>query len=239
MRRKLILIPAYNEESRIAQVIAGVRTAAPDFDILVINDGSKDRTARTAREAGATVASHPFNLGYGVAIQTGYKYARDHGYHYLVQLDGDGQHDPSFIPQLLAPIMADETDFVIGSRFLDGSSYRPSPLRRFVMTGLRLMVSAIIRQPMTDCTSGFQAFNRQVILFFSQDSFPVDYPDADVLICLHRAGFRLKEVPVRMAARAEGKSMHGGLKPFYYLFKMSLSVFLTFLRKPESRAGDA
>ena len=227
----LVLIPAFNEETRIADVVDAVRKHAPDFDILVIDDGSRDETAATARNVGAVVVSHPFNLGYGVAIQTGYKFAAARGYDFAVQIDGDGQHDPAFIPRLLAPVTAGETDFALGSRFLGEESYEPSLARRLGMQLFRWLISSLLRTRITDSTSGYQAFNRRVINFFTTEVFPCDYPDADMLLTLHRAGFRIKEVPVRMYASVTGKSMHTGIKPVYYMFKMLLSIFVTLLRK--------
>jgi len=226
----LVIIPAFNEEARIEAVIAGVRAVLPEADVMIIDDGSCDGTAPAAAAAGAEIIRHPFNLGYGVAIQTGYKYALAKGYEFLVQIDGDGQHDPAGIPALLAPLQQGTADFVLGSRFLDGFSYRPPLLRRLGMDFFRRIVTTIIRQPVTDCTSGFQAFNREVMGFFSRDLFPCDYPDADVLISLHLTGFRIAEVPVRMSVGAAGKSMHSGIKPVYYVFKMLLSIAVTLLR---------
>lgn len=226
----LVIIPAFNEMERIAAVVAGVRTVVPEADILVIDDGSSDDTAIMASRAGAAVIRHPFNLGYGVAIQTGYKYALAKGYRFLAQIDGDGQHDPAGIPDLLAPVKGGAADFALGSRFRASESYLPSPLRRLGMAFFRRVVSLLVGQPITDSTSGFQAFNREVVAFFATEVFPCDYPDADVLLCLHRAGFAIVEVPVRMHARVSGKSMHRGLKPLYYVFKMLLSITVTLLR---------
>ena len=226
----LILIPAYNEAARIVDVIESIRRGAPDYDIVVINDGSGDDTAPLAATARATVVSHPFNLGYGVAIQTGYKYALANGYDYLVQIDGDGQHDPSYIPLLLAPVMSGEADFILGSRFLEVAGYEPSLARRIGMAFFRQVVSWIADTRITDSTSGFQAFNRDVIRFFTGEVFPCDYPDADMLITLHLADFRISELPVRMYANTGGKSMHSGWKPVYYIFKMLLSILVTLLR---------
>jgi glycosyltransferase involved in cell wall biosynthesis len=226
----IILIPAFNEERRIAGVIRDIKSAVPGADVLVVNDGSRDGTAAVAGHAGAIVVSHPFNMGYGAAIQTGYKYARDKGYDHLVQLDADGQHDPACIPSLLAPVIEGVADIAIGSRFL-GSSYRPPLARRAGMALFRRIVSLVTGLSVTDTTSGFQAFNRDVILFFATDIFPVDYPDADMLIMLHRAGFRMTEVPVRMFENSEGTSMHNGIKPLYYMFKMLLSICVTLMRE--------
>jgi len=230
MSRVFVIIPAYNEEVRIAAVISGVRASVPDAEVVVINDCSRDDTAFAARQAGAIVVSHPFNMGYGAAIQTGYKYARDKGCDCLVQLDADGQHDPACIPALLAPVLAGEADICIGSRFL-GKSYRPPLARRAGMAIFRRIVSIATGTAISDTTSGFQAFNRDVIRFFATDIFPVDYPDADMLITLHRAGFCMTEVPVRMFENSEGKSMHSGLKPLYYMFKMLLSICVTLMRE--------
>jgi len=230
MKTSIVIIPAYNEEKRIAAVVAGVCASIPDAVVVVINDCSRDDTTAAARQAGAIVVSHPFNMGYGAAIQTGYKYARDKGYDYLVQLDADGQHDPACIPALLAPVIKGEADIAIGSRFL-GSSYRPPLARRAGMALFRRIVSLVTGESITDTTSGFQAFNRDVIRFFASDVFPVDYPDADMLIMLHRAEFRITEVPVRMFENSEGKSMHSGLKPLYYMFKMLLSIGVTLMRE--------
>jgi len=231
MDKILIVIPAYNESERIAEVVCNVREAVPDYDILVVNDGSVDETSQAAQSAGAVVVSHPFNLGYGVAIQTGYKYALAKGYGFVVQMDGDGQHDPAFIPQLLEPVRNGEIDFTLGSRFLGTESYEPSLARRIGMAFFRWLVSLLIATRITDSTSGYQAFNRGVIRYFTTEVFPCDYPDADMLLTLHRAGFSIREVPVRMHASATGKSMHTGWKPLYYMFKMLLSIFVTLLRK--------
>lgn len=234
MEKVLILIPAYNEGTRIAAVVKRVQGVVPDYDILVVNDGSSDNTAGEAAVAGASVVSHPFNMGYGVAVQTGYKYAHAEGYDFIAQIDGDGQHDPVYIPRLLEPVIKGKTDFAIGSRFLEVDSYEPSLARRIGMAFFRKIVSYITSTRITDSTSGYQAFNRDVIRFFTTEVFPCDYPDADMLITLHLAGFRIMELPVRMYSNVEGKSMHSGLKPFYYIFKMLLSIFVTLLRKRNS-----
>ena len=231
--KTLIIIPAYNEGARINKVVHQVREMHPDFDVAVINDGSKDDTAQAAQSAGAMVVSHPFNLGYGVAIQTGYKFALAKGYNFAVQMDGDGQHDPAFIPQLLKPVMDGKTDFALGSRFLEAESYAPTLTRRIGMVFFRRLISALISTRITDSTSGYQAFNRKVIRYFTTEVFPCDYPDADMLLTLHRAGLSIMEVPVRMHASASGKSMHTGWLPLYYIFKMLLSIFVTLLRKKD------
>jgi glycosyltransferase involved in cell wall biosynthesis len=236
MVKVLVIIPAFNEEGHIAEVVGRIRDAAPHAAVLVVNDGSSDRTARVAEKAGATVVSHPFNMGYGVTIQTGYKYALAKGYDFLVQIDGDGQHEPEFIPALLAPVVAGDADFALGSRFLGVQSYAPTLARRLGMGFFRGLLRVATGLYVSDCTSGFQAFNRKVLDAFCRDTFPVDYPDADVLITLHKCGLRMCEIPVKMYA-PEGKSMHSGIKPVYYMFKMILSVFVTMLRSPNIYKG--
>jgi len=233
MSKILILVPAFNEARKLPSVIRGAQAVLPGADLLVVDDGSTDQTALVARSLGAAVVTHGSNMGYGVAIQTGYKFALVRGYEFLVQMDGDGQHDPSGIGDLLAPLRSGEADFVIGSRFLNDGSYHPPLARRIGMEVFRRLVSFIVGTKLTDTTSGFQGFNRDVIRFFVSDAFPCDYPDADVLIILHRAGFRIAERPVRMFANTEGKSMHSGFKPLYYIFKMFLSIGVTLLRSPE------
>jgi glycosyltransferase involved in cell wall biosynthesis len=234
----LILIPAFNEEIRIASVIERIRRYFPETEVLVIDDGSTDRTRGEASRSGAEVISHPFNLGYGTALQTGYKYALARGHDRLVQMDGDGQHDPACIGDLLAPIEMGEADIVIGSRFLkhsgmssDYPSFRAPLVRRLGMAFFRTVTSLIIGQKVTDSTSGYQAMNRRVLEWVSGDKFPFDYPDADVIIMLYRAGFRIKEVPVRMFESRDKKSMHSGWRPLYYVFKMHLSILVTLMRK--------
>ncbi len=230
MKETLVIIPAYNEDAVIASVIRNVQRNAPDCDIVVIDDGSTDNTVTVARETDINVLSLPFNMGYGVALQTGYKYAFEKGYESLVQIDGDGQHDPAYISDLLSSLRSGDADVIIGSRFLGTESYRPPFVRKIGMAFFKKAVSFILGQKVTDATSGFQAFNKNVISFLIEDIFPCDYPDADILIALHLAGFRIKELSVRMFSNVNGKSMHSGMKPVYYIFKMLLSIFVTLLR---------
>lgn len=234
----LVVIPAFNEEAMIADVIKGIHAYLSEADILIVDDASTDRTREVALRSGAKVISHPFNLGYGAALQTGYKYALNKGYQELVQMDGDGQHDPSFLPELLKAIRREEADIAIGSRFLsvmdmrvDRQPYRAPFLRKLGMKLFGAIATLVIKQKVTDPTSGYQAMNRKVLEWVSSDKFPADYPDADVIIMLHRAGFRIREVPVQMFKNFNKKSMHSGWRPIYYVFKMFLSIFVTLMRK--------
>ncbi len=228
----VIIVPAYNEEKTIGNVIKGIRDNIQSTDIVVINDGSTDMTENVARKSGASVINLPFNLGYGAALQTGFKYALRHGYKYAVQIDGDGQHNPSFLPSLIGEIKNGDADVIIGSRYAGGRGYDAPVLRKIGMKVFGIIASFITGQKITDPTSGFRAINDRVIRFYSTDIYPVDYPDADVIIMLHQAGFRIKEMPVDMNPSLTGKSMHSGLMPIYYIFKMMLSIFVTLLREP-------
>jgi len=228
--KSAVIVPAYNEAGRIGTIIRGIRKFS-DSDIIVISDGSKDNTVREAKEAGADVIDLPFNIGYGAALQTGFKYALDRGYEFAVQMDADGQHDPMSIKTLIEPVIADEVDVTIGSRFMYRGNYKAPFVRRIGMYFFGLIASLFTGRKITDPTSGFQALNKKVMEFYASGAYPVDYPDADVIIMLHRKGFRFKEVPVIMHNAAK-RSMHGGiLKPLYYIFKMMLSIFVTLLRK--------
>lgn len=225
-----VIIPAFNEEGRIGATIAGIRKQT-DADIIVISDGSVDSTVQEAESAGAVVLKLPFNLGYGAALQTGYKYALNKGFAFGVQMDADGQHDPEYISHLLEEVRAGKADVIIGSRFLGEGDYRPTTLKKLGMILFRFIASIITGQKVTDPTSGFQALNRKAMTFYAGDAYPVDFPDADVLIMLHRKGMSFKEIPVRMTQSTKKKTMHSGIVPLYYLFKMILSIFVTLLRK--------
>jgi glycosyltransferase involved in cell wall biosynthesis len=227
----LVIIPAYKEAGRLKNVIRGVRRSAPDVDILVIDDGSPDRTAKEALEEGALVASHPINMGYGVAVQTGLKYARRHSYEYVVQLDGDGQHEPDCISDLLTAVRDPQVDIAMGSRWLGLTEYNGPILRKFGKAFFGSLASLLTQHQVTDPTTGFQALSKDVVAFFCTNVYPVDYPDANVIIMLDRAGFRVREVPVIMYIDASGQSMHGGLlRPIFYGMKMMMSIAMTLLR---------
>lgn len=224
MARGLVVIPAFNEADNIAEVLRQTRERAGDFDIVVIDDFSRDATAQVARSEGATVVRHPFNMGYGAALQTGYKYALERGAETVAQMDADGQHDPAQLPSLLQPIRSGEADLVIGSRFLRPTDYRMSSLRslgRRVFGGIARLAGLAV----TDPTSGFQAMGRPVLELYVEDIFPSDYPDVDVLLMVHRHGLSVVDRPVEMRAELRPSTLHGGFRAFYYVYKMLLSVF--------------
>jgi len=231
----LLIIPAYNESETIEKVIVKIKKQLPDLDILVINDGSTDATAEIVKNSGAMVISLPFNMGYGAALQTGYQYAQKKNYQYVFQMDADGQHEPKCLNNLVQAIKENQADIIIGSRFLGESVYRASWVRRIGMIIFGKITSCIIKQKITDPTSGFQALNYRVLRFFTGEFYPSDYPDSDVIISLHLAGFRIKEIPVVMYPAINKKSIHSGLKPLYYIFKMFLSIIMIFLRQKPTK----
>jgi len=228
----IVIIPAFNEESSITSVVESIRAALNDVDIVVIDDGSTDNTVVYAKNAGAKVLSLPCNMGYGVAIQTGYKYAMRLHYQYLVQMDADGQHEAEDINVLLNTLSQCNCDIVLGSRYLGNSTYCQTYYRKIGTIVFKFLLCVYSGKKITDPTTGFQAMNRRVIELFIKDLFPCDYPDADILFLLAKLGYRITEVPVRMYTNKSGKSMHRNpLHAFYYVFKMLLSMTLTLLRK--------
>jgi glycosyltransferase involved in cell wall biosynthesis len=229
--RRLVIMPAHNEASNLPRVIPEVRGAALGYDLLVVDDGSRDDTAEVAASLGARVVTLPANLGYGGAVQTGFLYGARGGYDTCVVIDADGQHDPAGIPVLAGAVESGAADVAIGSRFRGRMSYRQPLVKRFGMRVFAWTVSAVTRRSVTDPTSGFQALNADAMAFLCRDNYPVDYPDADTLLVLHYAGFRTVEVPVTMRERISGVSMHSGWKPFYYIGKMWLSIAMVLLRQ--------
>lgn len=227
----VVLIPAFNEQANIQRVIRDVQKAVPGIDIVVTNDGSKDATAKLAEAAGAKVISHPYNMGYGAACQTGYKYACRHGYDYAIQMDADGQHEPHCVKDLLEAIRDPEVDIVLGSRWLSEVEYKGPWIRKFGKHFFSFLATTLTGLNITDPTTGFQALGRKVMSFYTTEIYPVDFPDADMIIVLNRAGFRVKEIPVIMYRDESGQSMHSGiLRPIYYGIKMMLSISMTLLR---------
>lgn len=230
--RRIIIMPAYNEAASLPRVIPEVLAAAPGYDLLVIDDGSRDATARIAADLGAAVVSLPVNLGYGGAVQTGFLYAVQHGYDLGVVIDADGQHDPAGIPVLADAVVQGGADVAIGSRFRGQLKYRVPWVKRTGMALFGWTVSRITGRQVTDPTSGFQALNADALRFFATDNYPVDYPDADTLLILHYAGFRVVEAPMTVRERLVGDSkLHSGWKPFYYVAKMWLAIGMVVLRQ--------
>jgi hypothetical protein len=232
-RRGLAIVPAFNEAGTIGAVVDDLRRTVPDLDVLVVDDGSTDGTA-AAVPPEAAVISLPFNLGIGGAMQTGYRYAAAQGYDVAVQVDGDGQHPAGEVPGLLRALEDERADLVIGSRFLRPGSYRQTASRAAGAGVLRAIIRCLTSRTFTDCTSGFRAANRRVIEAFSR-YYPDDYPEPEVVVQLHRAGFRVVETPVTMEQRSAGRSSIGLLRGVYYVIKVALALVLDTLRNPWAR----
>lgn len=234
----VLVIPAYREAGRVGDVVREVLRSGLGIDVLVVDDGSPDGTAAEARAAGARVVSHPYNLGYGSALHTGYCHALREGYGRVLQMDADGQHEAAMLPRLLAGL-DQGADVVLGSRYLDGAPPPSSLARRLGTRLFAAIASTWIGQRITDPTSGFQGLSRRALEAVVHDGFPEDYPDTDVLVEHHRRGLRLCEVPVRMHARKGGLSMHRGARIAYYGYKMLLTLLLLPVRRPTPlRARD-
>ncbi|NQT24467.1 glycosyltransferase family 2 protein [candidate division KSB1 bacterium] len=230
--RTLIIIPALNEEANITTVIEDIRIHAPDVDLVVVDDGSTDLTVERASEAGAIVLSLPFNLGIGGAVQTGFQYAYQQGYDTAIQIDADGQHAAAEIPKILEPLHECDCDVVIGSRFLETSGYKVPFTRMMGIRVFSFLNSLILRQKVTDNTSGFRAYNRKTIRFLAE-FYPWDYPEPEAVVLLSRHGFRIREVPVQMRERQHGESSINAFRAIYYMIKVVLAILIDLLKERE------
>jgi glycosyltransferase involved in cell wall biosynthesis len=239
-RPYLAVVPAYNEEGTVARVVRSILDVAADFDVLVVDDGSTDSTAARAEEAGARVLSHPFNLGIGGAVQSGFAYARENGYRRMVQVDGDGQHDPDEIQRLMEAMDEDRTlDMICGSRFLTRDRDYVAPVSR--RTGIHIfafLLSRIVGQRVTDPTSGFRLYNRRAIALFARD-YPHDYPEVEAVLMVHFHRLKMRELSVRMFQRGGGVSSISSGKSLYYMIKVLLAIFIGLVRaRPVVEPGD-
>ena len=227
----LAVVPAYNESATIVDVIEALRRNAPDFDTLVVDDGSTDATNTLAQGAGANVLKLPFNVGIGGAVQTGFVYARDHGYDFLAQVDGDGQHDSVELARLIAAMDEEDVDMVCGSRFLTDEDRYPAPISR--RTGIHIfafVLSRIVGMRVSDPTSGFRLYNRRAIELFARN-YPHDYPEVEAVLILHHHRMRMRETAVTMYTRGGGVSSIGTGKSAYYMVKVLLALFVGLGRR--------
>jgi len=233
--RVAIIVPAFNEERAVADVIRSISSDLHDATAIVIDDGSHDATSRVARSAGARVARLPFNSGIGAAVQTGFQIAHDEGFDVAVQVDGDGQHPPNEVRRLLDEMATTGANYVIGSRFADESDdYRASLARRGGIAIFSRLVSWLIRQRITDTTSGLRAADRQAIALFAAH-YPHDYPEVEAIVLVHRAGLTIREIPVQMNQRQAGRSSITPLRSAYYMVKVSLAVLIQFIGRTPPR----
>jgi glycosyltransferase involved in cell wall biosynthesis len=225
----MILIPAYNEGGAIRRVVTEVRALLPQIPVLVIDDCSTDDTRTEALTAGAGVISVPYHLGLGGCVQAGYRYAYDAGFSYVIRIDGDGQHDPQFIPTLFRALRDSRVQMVIGSRYLQGKVPATSFARGVGIWFFRQILKLILEKEVHDPTSGFVGVNRQALEVFAR-SFPLEYPEIEALVVLQRRQFRFEEVPVVMRPRMAGVSSITALRSFYYVLHVLLGVVVNILK---------
>jgi len=228
--RILIIVPAYNEEESLPGVIDDLRKHIPTADVVVVNDGSRDATARIAQDMGVKTLDLPFNLGIGGAVQAGYVYAERQGYDAAVQFDGDGQHVGMEISKLLRPLEDGIADIVIGSRFLVPGAYKAPLFRSLGIRIFSFTLSRVLTTAVTDSTSGFRAANRKAIVFFAR-MYPDDYPEVESLVLAHKMKFRMIEVAVTMRERTYGKSSITPLRSVYYMTKVLMAIFIDLLKR--------
>jgi glycosyltransferase involved in cell wall biosynthesis len=228
--RVLVVIPGWNEEAAIGSVVREVRDTLPFVDVLVVDDGSADRTAQVAAAAGAIVLTLPYNLGVGGAMRLGYRYAYEQGYDVAVQVDADGQHDPVCVPKLLDAL--EDSALVIGARFAGEGAYTVHGPRRWAMSMLSLVLSRIAKTRLTDTTSGFRACNRELIEIFAE-WYPAEYlgDTIEVLVRIIRLGYKVTQVPVSMRARQAGTPSHSPFKAMIYLVRAFFILFLALIRR--------
>ena len=225
MNDVLIIIPAYNEEKNIEKVVDNIVNNYPQYDYVIINDGSQDGTRRVCKERGYEYINLSINLGIGGAVQTGYKYARDKGYDIAVQIDGDGQHDIAFLPEILSILKKDEADIVIGSRFINKEGFQSSAVRRFGINFLSGLIWLCTGKHIKDVTSGFRVVNKRFINYYA-DNYPIDYPEPEAIIAAIMNRGRIKEYPVVMQERMGGTSSIKMFGSIYYMIKVTLAILI-------------
>jgi glycosyltransferase involved in cell wall biosynthesis len=227
--KKLVIVPAFNEENSLPDVIADLVENFPGSDILVVNDGSHDNTSTVASSSGAITIDLPYNLGIGGAVQTGFRYAQKRGYPVAIQVDGDGQHKANQISALLETMAAENADLVVGSRVLAGSGFHSSRLRSFGSKVLAGIVTAAIGRKITDPTSGFRAYGTRAIMFFSR-YYPEDYPEVEALVLASKKGLDIREVAAEMRPRLRGRSSITLLDGVYYMIKAVLAISIDIMK---------
>ena len=227
--KKLVIIPAYNEGGSIFRTVEDVRAHAPDYDLIVVNDGSGDDTLKVCTEHGIPVLDLPVNLGIGGAVQTGYLYALRGGYDIAVQMDGDGQHDAAFLHEMEEALVSRRADMVIGSRFIKKEGFQSSGARRLGIRFFEFLCGGLFGRRITDPTSGMRMVNRRTVELFVKD-YPRDYPEPETVCRLLRKKYRVVEIPVVMRGRKSGVSSISMAKSVYYMVKVSLAILIERLR---------
>lgn len=228
--KKLIIIPAYNEQESIKKAVEDIMEKAPHFDYIVINDCSTDKTKEICETEEFNVIHLPVNLGIGGAVQTGYLYAARNGYDIAVQVDGDGQHDPQFLSKMADYMEAEHADMVIGSRFIDKEGFQSSGARRVGIKYFTMLIKLLTGTKITDPTSGLRMVNREIIEFFAEE-YPKDYPEPESVVAILRRKKKVLEIPVIMRERSGGVSSISMKKSVYYMIKVSLAILIERIRK--------
>ena len=228
--KKLIIIPAFNEESNIEKTVTAIQKNAQGFDYVIINDCSGDNTRQICEENGYNIVNLPINLGIGGAVQTGYKYALEHGYDVAVQVDGDGQHDPEFLSTMAEHLMDNGLDMVIGSRFIEKEGFQSSALRRIGIIFFSKLIKILTGTLITDPTSGLRMIGRNAMALFAVD-YPRDYPEPESVVAVIRRGMKVEEIPVIMKEREGGVSSISLKKSVYYMIKVTLAILIERIRK--------
>lgn len=229
-----VLIPAYNEEASIGPLIEELIKFVPHDDIIVINDGSRDETSLIAHSKNVVVLDLPCNLGVGGAVQTGFRYANEKGYDFVVRIDGDGQHPPEEIPKLISALKKQNADLVIGSRYGGADSFDNTTLRSMGIKLLSFFLSLICRNWVTDPTSGFWIINRKLLYYFANE-YPSEYPEPEAIAMLHRHGYAYYELPVKFRTRTSGRSTIRGFGAVYYMIKVCLALVVDRIRPINKR----
>ena len=225
MNKVLLIIPAYNEEKNIEKVVDNIIQNYPQYDYVVINDGSSDATRDVCREKGYQYLNLSINLGIGGAVQTGYRYAKDKGYEVAVQIDGDGQHDIAYLEKMLPILENEEADIVIGSRFIDKEGFQSSATRRTGIKILSMLIFLCTGCKVKDVTSGFRAVNKRFIEVYARN-YPIDYPEPEAIVSAIMHGGKIREVPVIMREREMGTSSINMVKSVYYMIKVTLAILI-------------
>lgn len=228
--KKLVIIPAYNEQNNITEVIYDLKKNASDFDYVIINDGSTDNTIAICREKGFNVVDLPINLGIGASVQTGYIYALENGYDVAVQFDGDGQHEARYLNKMYNVMIKTDSDMVIGSRYLTKEGFQSTALRRVGIRILSKLIKILHKQEIKDVTSGLRMINKKVMSAFVE-YYPYDYPEPETIAFCIRKNFKITEVPVTMRARKEGSSSIDSMQSIYYMLKVSFSIIVDYFKR--------
>ena len=228
--KKIVIIPAFNEEGNLEKTIQDIKENAPGFDYVIVNDCSTDETLAMCRRHGFSYLNLPINLGIGGAVQTGYRYAYYHGYDIAVQFDGDGQHDAGYLEEMARVLGDTESDMVIGSRFIEKEGFQSSVIRRMGIRFFTVLIRCLTGRKITDPTSGMRMVNRRLLKKFTEE-YPKDYPEPESVVTIISEKFKVSEMPVVMRKREEGASSISLRQGAYYMIKVSFAMVIARMKK--------